>query len=162
MYSPARMYILLYEKMSIYLCQKMYKQSYLLHAFNIRWDKSEAEFLKSKLQRSRGESFALALKSSRTALSIIITWSTKENVQTTLQKNVHATPYIPAVFNTFAHTPSPNVLHKLSFYNCAQEDFLASRYKSRTSKPRYRCPQTSSASSWPMPSQPRRERRASK
>ena len=24
------MYILLYEKMSIYLCQKMYKQSYLL------------------------------------------------------------------------------------------------------------------------------------
>ncbi len=31
MYSPARMYILLYEKMSIYLCQKMYKQSYLLH-----------------------------------------------------------------------------------------------------------------------------------
>lgn len=25
------MYILLYEKMSIYLCQKMYKQSYLLH-----------------------------------------------------------------------------------------------------------------------------------
>ena len=31
LYSPARMYILLYEKMSIYLCQKMYKQSYLLH-----------------------------------------------------------------------------------------------------------------------------------
>jgi len=27
----AKMYILLYEKMSIYLCQKMYKQSYLLH-----------------------------------------------------------------------------------------------------------------------------------
>jgi len=27
---PAKMYILLYEKMSIYLCQKMYKQSYLL------------------------------------------------------------------------------------------------------------------------------------
>ena len=26
------MYILLYEKMSIYLCQKMYKQSYLLHS----------------------------------------------------------------------------------------------------------------------------------
>ena len=30
LYSPAKMYILLYEKMSIYLCQKMYKQSYLL------------------------------------------------------------------------------------------------------------------------------------
>ncbi|RNC66157.1 DNA-binding protein [Proteiniphilum sp. X52] len=30
LYSPARMYILLYQKMSIYLCQKLYKQSYLL------------------------------------------------------------------------------------------------------------------------------------
>ncbi len=28
---PARKYILLYEIMSIYLCQKMYKQSCLLH-----------------------------------------------------------------------------------------------------------------------------------
>ena len=28
--SLAKMYILLYEKMSIYLCQKKYKQSYLL------------------------------------------------------------------------------------------------------------------------------------
>ena len=31
-YQKAKMYILLYEKMSIYLCQKMYKQSYLLHS----------------------------------------------------------------------------------------------------------------------------------
>ena len=30
LYSLAKKYILLYEKMSIYLCQKMYKQSYLL------------------------------------------------------------------------------------------------------------------------------------
>lgn len=28
---PAKMYILLYEKRYIYLCQKLYKQSYLLH-----------------------------------------------------------------------------------------------------------------------------------
>ncbi len=28
---PAKMYILLYEKMPIYLCPKMYEQSYLLH-----------------------------------------------------------------------------------------------------------------------------------
>ena len=33
---PARMYILLYEKMSIYLCQKMYKQSYLLQVLEDR------------------------------------------------------------------------------------------------------------------------------
>ena len=31
LYSLAKKYILLYEKMSIYLCQKKYKQSYLLH-----------------------------------------------------------------------------------------------------------------------------------
>ena len=38
--SPAKMYILLYEKMSIYLCQKKYKQSYLLHLFTILSNKA--------------------------------------------------------------------------------------------------------------------------
>ncbi len=31
---PAKKYILLYEKMSIYLCQKKYKQSYLLQKYS--------------------------------------------------------------------------------------------------------------------------------
>ena len=41
----AKMYILLYEKMSIYLCQKMYKQSYLLQYNELM------EFMKNNKRR---------------------------------------------------------------------------------------------------------------
>ena len=47
------MYILLYEKKSIYLCKKMYKQSYLLHntyeslSFIITTNRSPAEWAQS-------------------------------------------------------------------------------------------------------------------